>query len=292
MRRFGSPFLIAAVLLAGCSSASVAVPDASAAQEASQDTAETADTAEQESSQEAGEQAAETDAEQDAVTRAAGSDETPEETSAPLEAYDPNDVPAATETNASTAWISRRSMTAVSIEVVWSEIEGAVDYQIHRLGRTGTATPDESEMTTENLVHSTETSGAFLDTSVVANELYWYGVRGLDAQGEVLLVGWHDTAAVTDEQPPEQVALQAEFSNGSVFLTWEEPEENFQLHSYRILRAVGSEEPEVVGATWNLDQRSFVDNDPPQELATYSVVAFDFHWNDSLPAEVTIDPSS
>ena len=182
-------------------------------------------------------------------------------------------------------------MTDSSIELVWSAPAGAADYQVHRLIRTDEVPPAASMMTADNRLHSGEDSGVFLDEDVAAGELYWYGVRGLGDDGEVLSTGWHATAAVTDEEPPAQVELTVEESNGSVLLAWNEPTENFALHGYRILRTIGDAEPEVVATTWDLQQRSFIDGDPPEGTSAYSVVAFDFHWNDSAPTEVDIDLS-
>lgn len=208
----------------------------------------------------------------------------------PVEA-DSGEVSSDIESDPTTAWISRRFMSASGIEVVWSEIEGAVEYQVHRLQRSTDDEPDESEMNDANLVHSGSEKGVFLDAGVTPGTRYWHGVRGLDADGVVLAVGWHRTVAITDEQPPDSVQLSLERQIGSVLLTWSAPAENYQLHSYRILRAVDGGPAETVAQTWNLDQISFLDTDPPQAVVTYSVVAFDFHWNGSEPTELTLDLS-
>lgn len=209
----------------------------------------------------------------------------------PVEAYDPDAEPVSdVETDPTTAWISRRSMSAERVEVVWSAPEGAAEYQIHRVLWEDRAEPDGSVMTADNLITTGDVVGSFVDDDVTDGEQYWYGVRGVDADGNAISVGWHWVAAVTDDQPPSKVPLSAQQPDvSSVLVSWSEPEENYQMHGYRILRAVGDSEPEVVATTWDLNQMSFLDSDPPSGTVTYSVVAFDFHWNDSEPAEVTLE---
>lgn len=210
----------------------------------------------------------------------------------PAEPYDPDAQPATDiETDPTTAWISRRSMSAESVEVGWSAPEGAADYQVHRVIWEDRAEPDGAMMTPDNLLTTGDYRGGFVDDDVAAGEEYWYGVRGLDSDGNVLSVGWHWVAAVTDEQPPAQVELAVEQDADSVLLSWSEPDENFRMHGYRVFRAIGDSEPEFLVSTWDLDQTSFLDPDPPSGTVTYSVLAFDFHWNESEPAEITIDIS-
>lgn len=278
-------FVIAVVVLAGCSGSSVTAPsaatestaEAASAGPSSEETSTTPTVGERSEDQDIG------------ATSEVDVAESPNSV-APLAANDENAQPSG-EVDSTVAWISRRSMTASSIEVVWSAPEGGVDYQVHRLDRTGDVPPSATEMTADNVIHAGAETGTFVDDEVTEGATYWYGIRGLDVDGVVLSTGWHATAAVTDEQPPAQVEVSIEQTNGSILLAWNEPEENFQMHGYRILRAVDGGEPEVAATTWTLDQRSFIDEDPPAALTTYSVVAFDFHWNESEPTEVTLDLS-
>ena len=288
-----------AFVLAGCSGSTV--PDALAAE---QDGAATTAPAEQAvddalpalsdaadpdepDSDDAGSPDADSAVDSDAGSQSGASGEV-----SPIEAFDPNaEPPAAGEVDTSRAWISRRSMSASEIEVVWSTPEVSSEYHVHRLPRTSDIEPDSSLLTDANRIHVADEQGVFVDTGVTAGERYWYAIRGIDDGGAVQSVGWHLTAAVTDTQPPSAVEFDLEERDGAIFIEWDEPAENFELHSYRILRAVGDGEPEVVGATWTLDQRSFIDETPPQAVVTYSVVALDFHWNDSEPTEVTVDLS-
>lgn len=276
---------VAAIVLAGCSGSGAVAPESAAPEQVAPDASEI----------EPVEVPVEDDPDGSAVDPnvepSDGTGDGSESSVAPPPLEAPDENITFTEPDSSDAWISRRSMEATSIEVVWSAPEGAVEYQVHRLGRTDLARPQATELTESNRLHTGEETGTFLDDTVVAGELYWYGIRGVDAEGEVLSVGWHEAAAVTDVEPPEQVELSAVQSDGAVLLEWTEPAENFQLHGYRILRAVGNGEPEVVATTWTLDQRSFLDDGAPEGAVSYSVVAFDFHWNDSDPTEVTIDRS-
>lgn len=214
----------------------------------------------------------------------------PPATSPPLEAYDENQRSADDSApDPTSAWISRRAMGSESIELVWSAPVGASRYQVHRLPRSSPIAPNSSAMSVDNVLFEGDATGTFVDAQVNEGDLYWYGIRGIDENDEVLSSGWHQAAAFTDEQPPDPVDLTVDSSDDSVLLSWNEPAENFGMHGYRILRAVGSGEAEIVATTWDLNQRSFVDGDPPQGNVTYSVIAFDFHWNDSAPTEVNVD---
>ncbi len=210
---------------------------------------------------------------------------------APIEAYDPDDEQPPAVSDPSSAWISRRWMSESSIEVVWSATDDAVSYEVHRVVRISDSPPDASAMTADTVVHTSDDKGVFIDEGVTAGTIYWHGIRGLGNDGTVLSVGWHPTAAVTDEQPPEPVDVSLEQADGSVLLTWQVPAENYQLHSYQIRRSINGGEAEVVGQTWQLDQTSFLDDEPPTGVVTYSVISYDFHWNLSEPTEVTVELS-
>ena len=191
------------------------------------------------------------------------------------------------------AWISRRSMSADVIEMVWSAPEGAASYEVHRVANQD-GHPANSAMTSATRIHAfgpDESNGVFIDDDLAEGELYWYGVRSVDGDGQVLSVGWHETAAVTDEEPPSAVAASVEVGDQGILVSWDMPEENFRLHSYRVFRSVDGGEFEHVSSTWNIDQTSLLDDDPPSGVVTYSVVTLDFHWNESEPGTVTVDLS-
>lgn len=191
------------------------------------------------------------------------------------------------------AYISRLSMTSDAIEVNWSESEGVAEYRIHRVLRTSDDTPPPEAMTEDNLIHVADAGGRFADEDVEAGTEYWHGVREFSAAGELTAHGWHKTAAIDDEEPPSVVdGITAVLGSGEVLVTWTQPEENYELHGYRVLRSVDGEPSETLATTWRLDQRSFIDDEPPTAgEVLYEVVAFDFHWNESSPGGVTIDVS-
>ncbi len=205
----------------------------------------------------------------------------------PVEAFD-GPVPEPTGNEVVSAWISRRFMTADAIEVTWSAPEGADTYAIHRIQSDLETPPSADELTATNQIHSGDAVGVFLDDEVTAETRYWYGIQSLDDDGSPLSVGWHRAVAVDDEVPPAPVEITLEQTNGAVQLSWNQPDENFELHAYRILRSVEGSEPEVVATTWNTDQTSFIDNTPPTGALTYFVSALDFHWNESERTEVSV----
>lgn len=183
-------------------------------------------------------------------------------------------------------------MSADAIELTWSaSTEGAVEYQVHRVERTSETRPELSEMTSDNLLHTATEAGRFTDDTVSEGTRYWFGVRALAADGTVRAHGWHGADAVTDTTPPSLVGnLTAELVDGEALITWTTPEENYELHGYRVLRAVDGGELESLATTWRLDQTSLIDDElPASGTVTYGVKAFDFHWNDSEVALVELD---
>lgn len=181
-------------------------------------------------------------------------------------------------------------MTSESIGVGWSNDERATEYEIHRVVRTSDERPPVEAMTAETLIYTTDAEVRFTDEGVEAGTQYWHGVRTRSADGDLVAFGWHPTAAIDDEQPPIFVdAITAVAENGEVLVTWSEPDENYELHAYRVLRGVNGEPTEQIAVTWDLSQRSFVDDEPPASgQVVYEVVALDFHWNKSEPSSVTL----
>lgn len=182
-------------------------------------------------------------------------------------------------------------MSDTSIEMTWSARDDSVEYHLHRIPLTSEEKPGSAVMTDENVLHVATDIGRFVDETVEAGTQYWYGIRALDDDGALVAHGWHRADAVTDTEPPSLVKnLQATLDNGEVLVSWSQPDENYELHSFRVLRGVDGQELEQVSATWNIDQTSFVDDGPPATgKVTYAVVAMDFHWNLSDPAKVDIE---
>jgi len=229
-----------------------------------------------------------------ALEDATGSDAESLSSVSPIRPYDEDPTSTTTNEVSTSAYISRISMSADLIEMKWSASDGAVEYQIHRLRRDSNDQPGPEAMTAQNMIHVVaDNQGDFADDDVEAGTPYWYGVRAVDANGLMVAHGWHRAAAVNDDEPPALVGdLTAVVENGEVLITWTQPEENYELHGYQILRSIDGGEPESMATTWRIEQTSFVDDRPPAAgTATYSIVAFDFHWNDSAPAEIDIDLS-
>lgn len=215
----------------------------------------------------------------------------PADTPNPLRPYDDAQPTAVADTSLSSAYITRAFMSANSIEVGWSDTDDGAEYHIHRVVRTSDNEPQVDAMTPENLIHTAETLGRFVDDGVQAGTEYWHGVRVLSVEGDVMSYGWHRTAAVDDEEPPATVdGITAVVESGEILVTWATPAENYELHSYRVLRGVNGEPPELISQTWQLDQLSFIDDEPSVSgQVVYQIIAMDFHWNLSEPGSVTID---
>ena len=288
MGRLGSALGVAVLLLAGCSGSSESAPALSAAPDSPTSTLSDSETTIT-TTTEPTPASPDPGSDSDSVSSASG---------APLQPGDDSQLSNDQESNDTTAWLSRRSMSATSIELQWSAPEGAATYQLHRLpfdsDSPSSLQPDASAMTAANEIYTTGAGnevGDFTDTSVATGTKYWYGIRGLDDDGQVLSTGWHRADAVTDNEAPSPVQVSVDLVDGAVQLTWSEPDENYELHGYRILRAVDGQELETVVTSWDLDRTSFVDDDPPAGNLTYAVEAFDFHWNDSEPLPLEVDLS-
>lgn len=189
------------------------------------------------------------------------------------------------------AWISRTLMADDRIQLTWSTVEGAGFYHLHRIRSVSDAVPELGVMTAENQFLVADDSGVYVDTKVETGARYWYGVRALDANGGLVSYFWHLAVAVTDEEPPAPVGNAAAVVDGdAVRVSWTQPSENFELHGYRIVRVVDGGYPEILRETWDLEERSFLDTDPPADgIATYTIVAFDLHWNEStVDVEITL----
>ena len=294
-RRPGVAFVSASlVLLAGCSSddsvaAPVSVPDSATVSLPNVDGADVSTPAVDDADARSDAPSSEGGDEGDDADTADG----PPATAEPLRPVGEPPPSTLPDPNSTSAYISRRSMTSQAIEVHWSNTEGVAEYHIHRVLRTSDSKPPVEAMTADNRIHVSSAGGRFADENVVAGAEYWHGVREFSADGELTAHGWHQTAAVDDEQPPSVVdGITAVVEDGEVLVTWTEPDENYQLHAYRVLRGVDGEPPESMATTWRLDQRSFIDDDPPTSAeVVYEVVAMDFHWNQSSPGGVTIDLS-
>ncbi len=223
----------------------------------------------------------------------AAADDGPPGTAEPLRPVGEPPPSTLPDPNSTSAYISRRSMTSQAIEVHWSNTEGVAEYHIHRIPRTSDTEPPAGAMTADNRIFVGDAGGTFTDEGVDAGIAYWHGVREFSADGVLKAHGWHKTAAVDDEQPPSVVGgITAIVENGEVLVTWTEPDENYELHAYQVFRGIDGEPPESMATTWRLDQRSFVDDDPPTSaVVVYEVVAMDFHWNKSSPGGVTVDLS-
>jgi len=182
-------------------------------------------------------------------------------------------------------------MSADSIELTWGSFDDATEYRLYRIEYVSVQRPSPDAMTDDRVFHIANDFGRTVDDSVEEGDRYWYGVQAFSGAGVPLAYGWHRADAVTDDEAPASVEiLSAEFTDGEILLTWAEPQENYELHAYRTLRSIDGGEFEVLATTWNLEQRSFVD-EPPRtaDTATYAVQAMDFHWNLSEPIPLQVD---
>lgn len=281
------------MLVAGCTSdgSSRAEPESTSALETTEQEAAEPDELEPDESAEPASSSGDVDAGAEAGPSEASGSEGDEGAVEPLRPYT-STVPTVDDEIDTSIWVSRSLMTDTEVAIQWSAPDGAVELQVHRMLQESESRPDVEAMTDANRIHtSVEVAGTYEDPTVEAGALYWYGVRGISADGTVLSHGWHRTAAVTDVEPPVPVSnLTAEVVDGEIVVTWDQTTDNFELHAYRVLRSVDGAEFEIVVTTWNLDQTSFVDDQVPGPAqVAYQVVSMDFHWNMSEPTIIDVD---
>lgn len=192
-------------------------------------------------------------------------------------------------------WIGVVSMSASAVEVTWSEVEGAdVVYQLFRF-ETEPSLDKENVDLDAPFVEVVDAIG-YVDESVEPGGFYTYILRVI-ADDEVLTRRWTDVLAVDDTTPPTKIVeLEASVTAEGVLLEWAPSSDDVEFGSYGVFRTDGGGEPQYIGGGGDVGQTSFLDTTvfgdgaPPDGVASYEVVAFDFHNNRSDPSviEVTI----
>ncbi len=188
-------------------------------------------------------------------------------------------------------WIGRNTMTDTSVEVVWSEVEGAdVNYRVYRTEITADLNR-ETIVLDDNLLVYEGPAGttSFVDGSVTTGTFYSY-LLAVDVDGQTLSRRWANALAVTDVEPPTPITnLTSEVIDGEVILRWDPSTDNVEFASYSVSLVVDGE-LRYLGGGADPSQSSFVDTRPEPGVNVYSIQGVDFHDNrtEAVVVEVTV----
>ncbi len=228
----------------------------------------------------------------EATTEAETDDADADEAEVEIDAVPVRPVPSQVSTESS-HWIGVVSMSAAEVEVTWSEVEG--DDVVYQLFRFETEPALDKEAVDLEVPYA-EVIGelAFVDAAIEPGAFYTYVLRVI-ADDEVLERRWTDVLAVDDTTPPTQITnLQASITGEGVLLEWDPSSDDVEFGSYGVFRTDGEGEPQYIGGGGDLGQTSFLDDTvygdgaPQGGVASYEIVAFDFHNNRSTPTVIEI----
>lgn len=192
-------------------------------------------------------------------------------------------------TSEASHWIGRNLMTDTSVELVWSEVEGAdVTYRVYRTEITADLDRDSIELTENLLVYSSQGgTTSFIDEAVETGTFYTY-LLSVEVDGTLLGRRWANALAITDTQAPSPISnLAAEVIDGDVVLRWDPSTDNIEFASYSVSLVIDGE-LRYLGGGADPAQSSFVDTRPEPGTNIYSIQAVDFHNNRTEEARVTL----
>lgn len=244
----------------------------------------------------------ETASPEEAADESAGSSTTDEDDLADAEPVRP--VPSQVS-NETSHWVGVNSMSASSVDITWSEVEGdEVVYQLFRFETEVFESGSETKEAVELSVPYVEVIGErrFVDDAVEPGTFYTYVLRVI-ADDEVLERRWTDVLAVDDTTPPTMVGdVEFEVTAEGVLIEWSPSSDDVEFGSYGVFRIDGIEgengesggDARYIGGGGDIEQTSFLDDTvfgdgaPADGVARYEIVAFDFHNNRSEPAVIEV----
>ena len=178
-------------------------------------------------------------------------------------------------------------MTATTIELMWTPVEGATGYRIYRVDGLEGFEPNAVSLGRTDLVYD-GLEVAFTDQAIEVDQFYTY-ILEVEAGESTLERRWVQTLAVDDVEPPTDIeSLTAARTPEGVLLTWDSSQDDVEFSSYSVYLIV-DDQRQYLGGGGDVEQTSFIDRQPPLGSATYVVEAVDFHGNRSPTAAVVIE---
>ena len=190
-----------------------------------------------------------------------------------------------------TNWVARTYMDDSQVEIVWSPVDGAENYQLYRLLRDDAdyAAIDDGVLTGATLVYEGDQYG-YIDHENVPSGVFLTYVLVAEVDGVVTVPRWTEALTVTDTTPPTPIEdLAAEVTDDGVLLSWSPSSDDIEFAAYNVVTLAADGSWQYIGGGADESQTSLIDTDPLPGVNTYEVRAFDFHDNASEPAEIQVD---
>ena len=191
-----------------------------------------------------------------------------------------------------TNWLARTAMTAASVDLVWSPVEGAGSYRLYRVP---TAVADYDAIATGDLGEAEEIyEGAdgvygFVDLTAPSGVFLTYLVVAEFDDGSSTEPRWAEALTVDDFTPPTPIlGLTGTVTSEGILLEWEPSTDDVEFAAYNVQSLSTDGTAQYLGGGTEPGQVSFLDTNPLAGENRYVVTAVDFHNNLSESAEVTI----
>lgn len=191
---------------------------------------------------------------------------------------------------AQTNWVARTFMDSERVEVVWSPVDGALQYQLYRLPTVDAdyAAIDQGILGDATRVYEGPEFG-FIDEDVPAGQFLTYVLVAEVGEG-VTTPRWTEALTVPDATPPTPIEnLEATVTEDGVLLSWSPSIDDVEFAAYSVVTLVEDGTWQYIGGGSEEGQTSFLDTEPGSGINTYQVRAFDFHDNGSDPAMIEVD---
>lgn len=188
-------------------------------------------------------------------------------------------------------WVARTYMDDSRVEVVWSPVDGAEQYQLYRMLRDDAdyAAITDGVFTNASLVYEGPEYG-YIDEEDVPSGVFLTYVLVAEVDGAVTPPRWTEALTITDTEAPSSIEnLTAEVTDDGVLLSWEPATDNVEFAAYNVVYLADDGSWQYIGGGADEGQTSFLDTEPRAGSNTYQVRAFDFHDNGTEPAEITVD---
>lgn len=185
-----------------------------------------------------------------------------------------------------TNWLGVDFMSETQVDLVWSEVENASSYQLHRepIGVDVMAVVlDQSNLIyrgSDN-VHSDRT---------VEPDLFYVYILVVDIDGEPSARRWSEALTTNDTTPPTPITgLTGKRSGDTIELSWNPSSDEVEFASYSVSLVNDDDSLTYIGGGTEPAQSSFIDDKPSNGVNTYEVVAVDFHNNRTEPARIEVE---
>ena len=190
----------------------------------------------------------------------------------------------------STNSIGRTFMDSERVELSWTEVDDAINYQIYRTPTDEAnfnTLPDGDLGTAEIIYEGTDLD--FTDTSATPDTFITYFVIAETQDGSFTTPRWTQALTTADTEPPSDITgLSAEITDQGVLLNWDPSSDNLEFSNYNVTYISPEGVSDYLGGGGDIGQTSFIDANPRTGENLYRVTASDFHENVSDATEIIV----